>query len=102
MDDEKHALLRSLGTIGCVQVNDKLDISGSKIEIHRPGFVSRLKRTFWSTQTVDDSIARIKSVLNDCSGHIDSYMDGYKILDKKGANFLLLLLKHMKSCAKKV
>lgn len=100
MDDEKHDLLRSLSTIGGAQVNDKLDISGSKIEIHRPTVWTKLMRTFWTSQSVEDSIARVKSVLNDCFEEVDSYLEGAKALDKKSSNFLVLLLEQMEGCIK--
>lgn len=94
MDDTQHELLRSLGTIGEVQENDRLDAKGTKLEIQKPSLYNSFMRTFVYRQTKDDTISRVKSVVHEAFGEVDRYVKTSKPT-RKQLDFLSLLLDEM-------
>ena len=94
MDDTQHELLRSLGTIGEVQENDRLDAKGTKLEIQKPSLYNSFMRTFVYRQTKDDTISRVKSVAHEAFGEVDRYVKTSKPT-RKQLDFLSLLLDEM-------
>ena len=95
MDDTQHELLRSLGTIGEVQENDRLDAKGTKLEIQKPSLYNSFMRTFVYRQDKDDTISRVKSVVHETFDEVDRHVKSDKP-SRKQLDFLSLLLDEMR------